>query len=280
MTGSIRLDAHQHFWANPNALPWMTDELKVIRKSFLPQDLGPLLAEAGFDGSIAVQADHSLDETQWLLDEAAEQSWIRGVVGWVDLCSEDVERDLDSFSNRSKLCGIRHIVQDEADPRFLLRPDFGQGVDAVGRAGLVYDILIFPRQLPAAVEFSSAHADVDLVLDHIAKPVPAVGVTADWVSGIYAFAENPRAFCKISGLVTEASGERWEAQDFYPFLDVVLEAFGDSRIMFGSDWPVCLLASQGYEEVLSVVDDWAGGLDSYASERLFGGNAARIYGLA
>ncbi len=280
MTGSPRLDAHQHFWADPEALPWMSDELQPIRRPFLPEDLKPALDAGGFEGCVAVQADHSLEETRWLLDQARENPWIRGVVGWVDLCSEKVEEDLAFFSGEPKLRGIRHIAQDEPDDRFLLCDDFGRGVNAVGRAGLVYDILIFPRQLEAAVEFSRIHTEMNLVLDHIAKPSPGDGVTPEWESGIRALAENPRVFCKISGLVTEAPGGSWEAYDFHPFLDVVMDAFGDSRLMFGSDWPVCLLAARGYDEVVDLVESWAGGLGSTAQEMLFGGNAANIYRLS
>lgn len=280
MTGSPRLDAHQHFWADPEALPWMSDAIQPIRRPFLPEDLKPALDACGFEGCVAVQADHSLEETRWLLDQARENPWIRGVVGWVDLCSEKVEADLASFSGEPKLRGIRHIAQDEPDDRFLLGDDFGRGVNAVGRAGLVYDILVFPRQLEAAVEFSRIHTEMNLVLDHIAKPSPGDGVTPEWESGIRALAENPRVFCKISGLVTEAPGGSWEAYDFHPFLDVVMDAFGDSRLMFGSDWPVCLLAARGYDEVVDLAEGWAGVLDSSAKEKLFGGNAAKIYRLS
>ena len=235
----MRIDAHQHFWSySPEAYPWITDDLATLRRDFGPEDLAPHLAEHGFDGCVAVQARASVDETRELLDHAARHANVLGVVGWFDLTSREVERELDAFAGELLLVGVRHIVQDEPDDRFLARADFRAGVAALGRRGLVYDVLVFPRHLAVATEFVDALPDQPFVLDHLAKPPVARGELEPWATELRALARREHVTVKLSGLVTEADWSAWTPEQLAPYLDVALEAFGPRRVLFGSDWPV------------------------------------------
>lgn len=276
----MRIDAHQHFWTfDPAEHGWITDAMPELRRDFRPGDLGPLLRRQGLDGCIAVQARQSLEETRWLLALARRHSFIRGVVGWADLRSPGVDADLESLAADPRLRGIRHLVQDEPDDAFLLREDFRRGVGRLRRFGLVYDILIHPRHLPAAIRFADALPEQPFVLDHLAKPWVKDRVLEPWRAEIRELARRPHVAVKLSGLVTEAAWKRWSPADFDPYLDAALEAFGEDRLLFGSDWPVCLL-SASYEQVHDLVASWAATrLSAAARARLFGGNAVRIYGI-
>lgn len=275
----MRIDSHQHFWKyNPIEYGWIDDTMAVLRQDFLPDDLASELAMSGLDGSVAVQARQSLEETEWLLDLSDKHDIIKGVVGWVDLRSPDLVRQLDSFAGNKKLVGVRHVVQDEPDDRFLLREDFMRGVGELTKYDLVYDILIFERQLPAALEFVKNFPDQPFVLDHIAKPKIKAGELEPWAENIKRLARFENVFCKVSGMVTEADWHNWSPGHFRPYLDVVFEAFGASRIMFGSDWPVCTVAAS-YGQVFSLVEDYISGLSPDAREAILGINAAKIYGL-
>ena len=250
----------------------------VLQRNYLPADLEPLLRSEAMDGSIVVQARQCLDETRWLLQLAKENSFIRGVVGWVDLCSPNVAGELEEFAAYRRLAGVRHVLQDEPDDGFMLRSEFRRGIAQLARFGQVYDILIYPRHLPAAVELVRQFPSQPFVLDHIAKPGIAEGLLEPWASGIRELARCPNVACKVSGMITEARWVNWSAKDFYPYLDVVLESFGPERLMIGSDWPVCLL-SGSYEAAIGVVKEYAAHLTSSERDALFGGTCARIYGV-
>jgi L-fuconolactonase len=276
----VRIDAHQHFWRyEPVEYAWIGEGMELLRRDFLPADLEPELARAGFDGCVAVQARQTLEESRFLLALARESERVRGVVGWVDLRAPDVERDLAELAAEPLFKGVRHIVQDEPDDAFLLRPDFQRGIATLARLELSYDLLIYPRQLPAAVRFAGAFPEQRFVLDHCAKPAVGKGSLADWSARLGELAAHPNVCCKLSGLVTEAAWRKWKARDFAPVLDRAFEAFGAERVMFGSDWPVALLSADDYAAVLDVVEQWAARLSEDERTALFGGNAARFYRL-
>jgi L-fuconolactonase len=283
----VRIDAHQHFWRySAREHAWIEDRIPIdgrmgrIARDFLPADLLPELLGSGFDGCVAVQARSTLAETEFLLALAREHPFVRGVVGWVDLCSPGVERDLERLAGDPLLKGVRHVVQDEPDPRFLLRPDFQRGVARLARHGLAYDLLVHPRHLEVARRFAAAFPEQPMVLDHLAKPAIARGERDPWERQFRALGELPHVACKLSGLVTEARWNAWHPADFRFYLDVALETFGEERVLFGSDWPVCLVAAESYRAVAELVLDWAAALTSAAREKLLGSNAARIYRLA
>lgn len=239
----MKLDAHQHFWKyNAEEYPWIPSGT-ALQRDALPEDLEVLQLPLGFDGSIAVQARQSLDESRWLLELAAANPRIRGVVGWVDLRDEGVGEVLAELSQNPRFVGVRHVVQDEPDDRFLVRPEFVRGVRSLARHGLAYDLLIYPHQLPAAIELVRMLPNQRFVLDHLAKPRVKVGELAPWDHQIRELAASANVWCKVSGLVTEAHWTDWKPADFRPYLEVALEAFGPRRLMFGSDWPVCQLAA-------------------------------------
>ncbi len=275
----MKLDSHQHFWSyNAAQYPWIPKG-SPLHRDWLPHDLAPLLLAAGFDGCVAVQARQSLEETRWLLALADRAPIVRGVVGWVDLRSEFIGAQLAEFSRHAKFRGVRHVVQDEPDADFILGAEFQRGIAALHEFGLAYDLLIFPNKLAAAIELARKFPDQPFVLDHIAKPPIKDGALSPWRERIRELAKAPNVFCKISGMVTEADHAHWKTADFAPFLDVVFAAFGEDRVMFGSDWPVCLLAAE-YARVFALVNDFAAQFPAAAREKLFGGNAARFYGIA
>jgi L-fuconolactonase len=276
----MRIDAHQHFWQyDPAEYAWISDGMTGLKRDFLPPDLKPLLDAAGLSGCVAVQARQSLEETRWLLDLARRYDYVRGVVGWVDLCAPDVERQLEAFAASPRFAGVRHVVQDEPDDRFLLRADFRRGIAALARFNLAYDVLIYPRQLPAAIEFVRQFPNQRFVLDHIAKPPIADGVLEPWATQVRALARHANVCCKLSGMVTEAGWKQWEADDFRSYLDVILEAFGPERLMIGSDWPVCTLSAD-YDAVMQLVTTFVAALSPAEQDAILGGNCARFYRLS
>ncbi|GAA0542143.1 amidohydrolase family protein [Chitinophaga japonensis] len=273
------IDSHQHFWQyHPVKDAWITDDMKVIQRDFLPPDLQPVLEQNGVDGCVAVQADQSETETQFLLDLAAAHPFIKGVVGWTDLRAPDLATKLERYAGAGKLKGFRHIVQGEPDPDFLLREDFCKGVQALASYDFTYDILIYPIQLPAAEKFVQRFPLQRLVIDHMAKPYCKTGDIAEWEKSMRAIAQSPNVYCKISGLVTEADWQRWQPADFAPYLDVVLDAFGPQRLMYGSDWPVCLVAAE-YAQVKGIVTDYISRLGAAEQAAIMGGNATAFYKL-
>lgn len=275
----MRIDSHQHFWHyNAARDGWITDDMSVLKRDFLPEELIQQMRVSGIDGSVAVQADQSESETQFLLKLAESSPEIVGVVGWVDLKAEDVSERLGYYSQFEKLLGFRHIVQAEPDDRFLLREDFQRGIKALERHGFTYDILIYERHLPVAAEFVRTFPSQKFVIDHVAKPTIKSKRLDDWARGIRAIAAHPNVCCKVSGMVTEADWRRWKEADFKPYLDVVFEAFGADRLMFGSDWPVCLLAAS-YGEVRDIVENYVCNLSQAEKQKIFGLNATRFYGM-
>jgi len=276
----MRIDAHQHFWTfDANEYGWIGEGMDVLRRDFGPRDLAPLLKSHGFDGCVAVQARQTPGETEHLLALAREHDLVRGVVGWVDLCAPDVADRLDALAGEEKLVGLRHVVQDEPDDRFVLRADFQRGIAALTGRGLVYDVLVYPRQLPHAIELVARFPEQPFVLDHVAKPPVKQRRVEPWSEHLHALARHPNATCKLSGLVTEADWAAWTPRDLFPYLDVALDAFGPERLMFGSDWPVCLLAAS-YARVVDAVAEWADDrLAPSEREALFGGNSARVYAM-
>jgi len=273
------IDAHQHFWRyEPARHGWISDAMAVLKRDFLPADLNRELQANQIDASIAVQADQSQGETLFLLDLAKQCPTIAGVVGWVDLCADDLREHLESFSRHDKLCGFRHVVQDEPDDRFLLRNSFVRGIAGLREFDFTYDILIYPRQLPAAIELVAKFPEQPFVIDHMAKPPIKSGEAAAWAGHMREIAAAPHVFCKLSGMITEADWGHWKEGDFRPYLDIVFEAFTLDRLMFGSDWPVCLLAGT-YGQVKHLIEHYVQNLSNSEKENIFGSNAARFYGV-
>jgi L-fuconolactonase len=275
----MKIDAHQHFWKyTPQEFGWISEDMAVIRRDFMPPDLQPELKKAGFDGSVAVQAPQSEEETRFLLELADHYSFIKGVVGWVDLQAADTEERLAVFSRHPKLCGIRHIVQAEPDDQFLLKPAFKRGVSLLEKFKLTYDILIYPKQLPATIEFVGTFPNQKFVVDHLAKPFIKDQLTEPWDTNIRRLAAHENVYCKLSGMVTEANWQHWKQGDFTPYLETALEAFGIKRLMIGSDWPVCKVAGE-YTRVMQIVEGFISSLSTDEQARIFGLNATEFYRL-
>jgi len=279
----MNIDSHQHFWSySATEYPWIGDGMERLARDYLPVDLEAPAAAAGVGGTVAVQARQTLEETRWLLDLAERHPLIRGVVGWVDMRSVDAESQLREFVTRETFVGVRHVVQDEPDPRFLLGEEFVRGLKQLQPFGLTYDLLLYPQQLPAAVELVASLPEQPFVLDHLAKPRIAAWTArsdmADWRRDIEALARHKNVCCKLSGLVTEAAWRQWRPADFAAYLDIALSAFGPDRLMFGSDWPVCLLAAD-YAEVAGIISNFCGTLSVAEQAAIWGGTATRFYGL-
>ena len=274
----MKIDSHQHYWHfNTADYGWMGDNMSVIKRDFLPTDLLPELKSIGFDGSVAVQARQSLEETNWLLQLADEHPHIKGVVGWLDLQSEQAEEQIAAFAKHPKAVGVRHVIHDEEDIDFMLRPAFIRGVQLLEKYNLAYDILIFPKHLTNTIEFVKQFSEQQIfVVDHIAKPLIKNGIVSPWKEDIAALAQFPNVYCKVSGMVTEADWNTWTPENIRPYLDIVFEAFGPERILIGSDWPVCLVAGK-YSEVMQVVIDYISTFPEKEQALILGGNAAKAY---
>jgi L-fuconolactonase len=274
------IDAHQHFWEyNQPEYGWIDDSMKSLRRDFLPGDLKTELDRNGFHGSVAVQARQTIEETRWLLELAARSPFILGVIGWVDLRSPLLPSVLASIARHPKLIGIRHIVQSEPDDRFLLQPDFLRGVALLEEFDLSYDILIYPEQLNVAAEFVKHFPRQRFVLDHLAKPPIKSARLHPWASAIKHLASFPNVHAKLSGLVTEADWQNWKPHHLTPYLDVAFDCFGPDRLMFGSDWPVCTVAS-AYSGVLQVVLDYLNKCPADVHDSVLGGNAKKFWKLS
>src|SRR6266849_2873921 len=276
-TETMHVDAHQHFWRyDAREYGWIDESMAALRRDFLPADLKPELERNGFQGCVAVQVRHSLEETRWLLELAERNPFILGVVGWVDLRSPQLRLQLESFAKNSKLVGVRHIVQSEPDERFLLQPDFLRGIALLEEFDLAYDILIYTKHLPVATEFVARFPRQRFVLDHLAKPPIKSGAVDTWARGIRELASHPNVYAKVSGLVTEADWQAWKPEDMRPYLDVAFECFGPRRLMIGSDWPVCTVAGS-YSRVMDVVKNYIGKYAEEDREAVLGGNAAKFW---
>ena len=274
----MRVDSHQHFWHyDPVRDTWITEEMAVLKRDYLPSDLEGLLSAHGFDGSISVQAEQSEDETVFLLQLAEHHPFVVGVVGWVDLRASNLAERLEYYSGFESFRGVRHIAQAEPDD-FLAREDVVRGIGLLQDFGLTYDILVYPQQLPAALSLVERLPDQRFVVDHAAKPQIRDGEIEPWAAHMRELASHANVWCKVSGLVTEADWTRWSAEDIRPYLDVVFEAFGPDRLMFGSDWPVCLLAAS-YRKVKDLIDGYVEYLTETEREKLFGATAVQFYGL-
>jgi L-fuconolactonase len=272
----MRLDAHQHFWSYDAAqYPWIPPG-SPLHRSWLPDDLAALQAPLGFDGSIAVQARQVVGESDWLLGLADQHVGVKGVVGWVDLRSDRVEADLARLAAHPKFVGVRHVVQEEPDDDFMLGQDFQRGISKLAPHGLAYDILIYPKQLPAAIRLAEAFPAQRFVLDHIAKPAIKDGTLEPWRTQVRRLAALPNVWCKVSGMITEADHRAWRAEQFRPYLDTIFGAFRPERLMYGSDWPVCLFAGS-YGQAYRHVDGYAAHLTTAERDGLFGLNCARFY---
>lgn len=273
-----RIDAHQHFWIfDPVRDSWIDETMRAIQKDFLPKDLSPLLIENNFSACVAVQASQTEVETNFLLDLASKNEFIKGVVGWVDLLNDNIEERLNHFSKYDKLKGFRHVVQGEPDD-FMLRKDFRNGIKELKQFNFTYDILIFHRQLPAAIDLVNAFPNQAFVVDHIAKPDIKSGDIFSWEKGIKELSKADNVMCKISGIVTEADWNSWEVADLKPYLDVIFENFGTNKLMFGSDWPVCNLAAS-YSQVVGVLESYIAQLPVQEQNQIWHENAKFFYNL-
>ncbi|GAB2489835.1 amidohydrolase family protein [Algoriphagus taiwanensis] len=272
----MKVDSHQHFWEyDPKRQDWITDDMKRIRRNFLPGDLFPLLQDAKIDGCIAVQAEESLRETDFLLDLADQHEWILGVVGWADLGRDDLEKVLENYTENPHLVGFREVLQSK-DPRYMLREEFIRGIHKLGEKGYTYDLLTFPRHLQSALELIKKCPNQRFVIDHLSKPDIKSGEWKDWKKLISPLAERELVFCKLSGMVTEADWKKWKPEDLFPYLEISLELFGPDRLMFGSDWPVCLVTGE-YEQVFRVIEDFTSQLSSSEQDRIWGETALEFY---
>ncbi len=275
----MRIDSHQHFWHYDSAeYDWIDESMAQLKRDFLPAQLEGLLEANRVDGCVAVQARQTEAETEFLLALSDDHDFIKGVVGWVDLCSPDVSDRLNHFSSHEKLCGIRHIVQAEADDNFMLRHDFQRGIEVLAKFDLAYDILIFPKHLSAAYELAATFPNHRFVIDHVAKPGIKDGRIDSWREGIERVAQLPNVHCKASGMVTEADWSEWTADDFTPYLDVVFSSFGVERTMIGSDWPVCLLGGD-YRQVTEIVTNYIATFSIEDRQKILGSNAVDFYRL-
>ena len=273
------IDAHHHLWRYTAAEHgWIDERMQVLRRDFVPADLKAAMATAGIDGAVIVQVRQTLEETRWLLDLAEANEEIRGVVGWAPIAGEEFPGCMEEFDGREKLKGLRHIIQSEKDEHYILREDFNSGIRTMAGSGLVYDILIYERHLEDTIYFVDEHPEQPFVLDHVAKPLIAAGILEPWAARMRELGRREHVWCKLSGMVTEAKWDTWSLESLRPYLDVAVEAFGPARLMAGSDWPVCLVASE-YAQWFGVLREYFAGFSETERERVFGGTATEVYGL-
>ncbi|MCR9197990.1 MAG: amidohydrolase family protein [Planctomycetaceae bacterium] len=275
------IDAHQHFWQldKPFEYGWLyTDAHKPICRSYLPQDLAPLLQQCGVDRSVFVQTQHNVEENRWVLQLAEENEFIAGVVGWVDLAADDCEAQIEEFKDHPLFVGVRHVVQDEPDDDFIIRPDVKRGLGLLQKHQVPYDLLFFTQHLRHAVTLGKEFPELPMVIDHLSKPKIAAQTIDGWKEDLQAAAQYPNIYCKLSGMITEADWQNWKPADLQPYVEIALEAFGPERCMYGSDWPVCELAGT-YQQVFSALQDILGTLSAGESECIYSTTASRFYKL-
>lgn len=274
-----RIDSHQHFWKyDPHRQNWMTDEMDVLKKDYGPRDLAVLLNQCGLQGCVAVQASQTEDENEFLMQLSEQHPFIKGIVGWVDLQSDLVRETLSFYSAKSKIKGFRHVLHDEPDVDFMLRPAFLNGIKVLREFGYTYDLLIFPIHLPNALQLVRHFPDQPFVIDHIAKPNIREHEISDWKKHLTPLASLSNVYCKISGMVTEAAWKKWKLEDFVPYLDTIIDLFGTKKILYGSDWPVCTL-SASYAEAFGIVKSYFEKFSQEEQGDFFGLNAKRFYHL-
>ncbi len=272
--GHLKIDAHQHFWRySASEFGWIGEHRSQLKRDYLPEELRATISRSGVEGTIAVEARQSEEETEWLLDLADRWSFVRGVVGWLPIAADDFGERLERVAGRPKLRALRHVVQDESDEEFLLRPEFNRGIDKLLARGLAYDILVYERQLPQVVGFVDLHPYQTFILDHCGKPRVGDREMEPWRTRMQELAERINVYCKISGIVTEAQPGQWKPEDIVPYIEAVIDLFGPERVMFGSDWPVCLTETD-YRGWLSLC---AGYIESYSQseQRRFWADTAR-----
>ena len=273
------IDSHHHFWKyDPIEYDWIDDSMKVIRKDFLPENLKTTIQVAGVDGVISVQARQSVEETDWLIGMAHQNEFIKGVLGWLPLIQDDIEAYLEQYADEKFLKGVRHVIQGEPDPEFILRKDFNRSISLLRKYSLVYDILIVERQLPNTIRFVDQHPNQAFVLDHIAKPLIGRNELSPWKENIIELAKRENVNCKISGMVSEADYQEWTPLQLFPYFEVILEAFGPDRLLFGSDWPVCLVATS-FKNWMELVRENISQLSESERVKMMGENAIRLYQL-
>jgi L-fuconolactonase len=273
----MRIDSHQHFWRyDPVEYGWISDKMNILKNDFLPLDLKKELNTVQFDGSIIIQARQTLEETRWLLKLADEFNFIKGVVGWVDLCSPEIEKQLVEFSVNPKFVGVRHVIHDEPDDNFMARNDFQQGISLLQNYNLTFDLLLFPKHLPIANKLVEKFPKQKFVLDHIAKPNIKLHEQEPWKSEIINLAKNKNVFCKLSGMATEADWENWKIPDFEFYIDTVIETFGIDRLMIGSDWPVCTVGGS-YKEIMNIVMNYFSSYSKEIQQNILGENCFKFY---
>jgi L-fuconolactonase len=273
------IDSHQHFWNyNPVEYGWISEDKKMLRRDFLPIDLKYLLIDEDIDGVISVQARQSIEETNWLLQMAEENDFIKGVVGWLPIADSEFKSYLESYANRAKLSSLRHIIQDESDSDFILKKEFNRGIAELKNFGLAYDILIYENQLPNTIAFVDQHPSQVFILDHIAKPKIGKNLLSPWRENIRELAKRENVYCKISGIVTEADFNAWTREQLVPYFEICLDAFGADRLMFGSDWPVCLIAIS-YNEWLNIVKEFIAKISVDEQTQILYKNVIRAYNL-
>jgi len=273
------IDAHHHLWHyNNSEYGWIDESMSILKRDYLPDDLLKEITGSGVSGTVVVQARQTLEESRWLLDLSSKYPFIKGVVAWVDLCSAELTSQLYELSANPALVGVRHVIHDEPDDNFMLRPDFIRGIEQLSSFNLTYDLLLFPKHLGRAIELVNRFPEQKFVLDHISKPFIRTGILQPWKDDIEALAAQPNVWCKISGMVTEARHKDWKYEDFYPYLDVIYNAFGSDRLMLGSDWPVCRLAGE-YNEVMDIPVRYFETLSSSDREKIFSTNCVEFYNL-
>ncbi len=273
------IDSHQHFWKyNIENYAWISDDMKVIQRDFMPSDLLPILQQNNIDGCVSVQVDQTEEETDFLLELSDNHSFIKGIVGWIDLRADNIYERLEHYSQFKKLKGFRHIVQGESDTEFMLRPKFKNGIAELGMYDFTYDILIYHHQLEQAIQFVKFFPNQKFVINHIAKPDIKSGEYTLWQTNIKKLALHQNVFCKVSGMVTEAEWDDWKPSDFKIYLDTVVKAFGTDRLMYGSDFPVCTLAAT-YEAQLNIVSEYFSSFTTLEKKKIMGDNASKFYNI-
>ncbi len=273
------IDSHHHFWKyDPVEYDWIDDKMKVIRKDFLPGNLEREINNSGVDGVVTVQARQSIVETEWILNMASENDFIKGTVGWLPIADDNFKIHLEKYASHEKLVALRHVIQGEPDNNFILGEKFNKGISQLMEYDLVYDILIFERHLPQTIEFVKNHPNQVFVLDHIAKPLIAKNELSPWRENILKLAQNDNVYCKMSGMVTEADFTQWTEDQLKPYFDTVIEAFGSDRLMFGSDWPVCLVGVE-YKQWFELIKKQIKTLSKEEQDSILGENAIKAYKL-
>lgn len=277
---NMTLDTHVHFWkyANTQEFAWIGDEAALLRRSWLPEDLQPLLQKNKIDGCIAVQAAQTIAETDFLLGLAHEHGFIKGVVGWADLLNQRIDDYLAKATQNAKLKGVRHILQGERDNAFMVCKGFKRGIEALGKYNLTYDLVIYPKHLPYVTELVKEFPDQKFVIDHLAKPFIKHGYMQPWKQHMLQLSQFPNLYVKVSGMITEADWQQWTPAHLYPYIDTIVETFGTGRMMFGSDWPVCNVAGR-YKQVTDVMKNYTDPFSEEEKVAIMGGNGAAFYNL-